>query len=397
MHCQQGYAESHSQKVEAEALISEEQAGFRKNRKTAEEIFNLRILCEKHIEQQKEIHHCFVDFKKVFERVWQTALWKIMEKKNIDKYLEGFEPTISIGGRKLCNLRFADDIDLFTSNRNELQIVANKLNIAASNLGMKISTEKTKTLTTRDRKRNEAFTTDTVSLNAEVLEEVNAFKYLGAEMNNNGRSEKEVRHRIATATSALSKLNRIWRDRNTSLETKMHLLRTIVISTLLYGAETWTLTSAMERNIAAFEMRAYRRLLQISYLDHITNESIRKRKEAIIGKHEYLIDTIRKRTLKWFGHVCKQNDTTAKYILQGKVEGARKQGRPRLNWTSNILDWTGLTLGEQQESRAIGRPGGLWSAIRWCSHDPTRVKERTNELIYRPRKDGHLSWLLACG
>ena len=167
------------------------------------------------------------------------------------------------------NLRFADDIDLFTSNRNELQIVANKLNIAASNLGMKISTEKTKTLTTRNRKRNEAFTTDTVSLNAEVLEEVNTFKYLGAEMNNDGRSEKEVRHRIATATSALSKLNRIWRDGNTSLKIKMHLPPTIVISTLLYGAETWTLTSAMERKIAAFEMRAYRRLLQISYLDDI--------------------------------------------------------------------------------------------------------------------------------
>ena len=229
---------------EAEAIISEVQAGFRKISSTAEQIFNLRILCEKHIEQQKEIHHCFVDFKKAFDRVWLTALWKIMEKKNIDKYLidvikalyndstsavlinntfsewfdttvivrqgcllsptlfnifleeimdnalEGFEPMISIGGRKLCNLRFADDIDRFASNRNELQIVANKLNIAASNLGMKISTEKTKTLTTRDRKRNEAFTIDTVSLNAEVLEEVNTIKYLGAEMNNDGRSER---------------------------------------------------------------------------------------------------------------------------------------------------------------------------------------------------------------
>ena len=147
---------------------------------------------------------------------------------------------------------------------------------------MKISTEKTKTLTTRDRKRNEAFTTDTVSLNAEVLEEVHTVKYLGAEMSSNGRSEKEARHRIAIATSALSKLNRIWGDRNTSLKTKMHLLCTIVISTLLYGAKTWTLTSTMERKIAAFEMRAYRRLLQISHLDYITNESIRKRIEAII-------------------------------------------------------------------------------------------------------------------
>ena len=141
-------------------------------------------------------------------------------------------------------------------------------------------------------------------------------------------------------------LNLTGRDCNTSLKTTMHLLRMIVISTLLYGAETWTLTSAMERKIAAFKMRAYRRLLQISYLDHITNESIRKRIEAIIEKHECLINTIRKCKLQWFGHVCRQNDTMAKYILQGKVEGARKQGRPRKNWTSSILDWTGLILAE---------------------------------------------------
>ena len=66
--------------------------------------------------------------------------------------------------------------------------------------------------------------------------------------------------------------------------------------------------------------------------------------------HECLINTIRKRKLQWFGHVCRQNDTMAKYmakyILQGKVEGARKQGRPRKNWTFNILDWMGLTLAE---------------------------------------------------
>ena len=72
------------------------------------------------------------------------TLFNIFLEEIMDNALEGFEPTISIGGRKLCNLRFADDIDRFASNRNELQIVANKLNIAASNLGMKTSTKKTK-------------------------------------------------------------------------------------------------------------------------------------------------------------------------------------------------------------------------------------------------------------
>ena len=127
------------------------------------------------------------------------------------------------------------------------------------------------------------------------------------------------------------------------------------------------------RKIAAFEMHAYGRLLQISYLDHITNESIRKRIEEIIGKHEFFINTIRKRKLQWFGQVCRQNDTLAKYILQGKVEGAENKadlertGLPRF-WTGRVSLWR-----KQQESRAIGRHGGLWSIIRWCSHDQTRV------------------------
>ena len=103
-------------------------------------------------------------------------------------------------------------------------------------------------------------------------------------------------------------------------------------------------------------------------------EIIRKRIEAIIGKHECLINTIRKRKLQWLGHVCRQNDTMAKYILQSKVEGARKQGRPRKNWTSKF--WAGRVSlwRKQQESRATGRPGGLWSTIRWCSHDPTGLR-----------------------
>ena len=161
----------------------------------------------------------------------------------------------------------------------------------------------------------------------------------------------------------------------------MHLLRTIVISTLLYGAETWTLTSAMERKIAAFEMRAFRRLLQISYLDHIKNESIRKRIEAIIGKHECLINTVRKRKLQWFGLQAERHDGEIHLTRQSRR--CSKTRRPRKNWTSNILDWTGLWR-KQQESRAIGRPGGLWSTIRWCSHDPTRVKERTKDVEERP-------------
>ena len=74
-------------KTQAEEIIAEEQAGFRAVRSTTEQIFNLRILCEKHLQHQQNRYHVFTDFKKGFDRVWHTALWATMQKNNIDANL----------------------------------------------------------------------------------------------------------------------------------------------------------------------------------------------------------------------------------------------------------------------------------------------------------------------
>ena len=69
-------------KPQAEAIIAEEQAGFRAGRSTCEQIFNLRVLCEKYAYQQ-HLYHVFIDFKKAFDRVWHAALWTTMNNYNI--------------------------------------------------------------------------------------------------------------------------------------------------------------------------------------------------------------------------------------------------------------------------------------------------------------------------
>ncbi|WP_419626898.1 reverse transcriptase domain-containing protein, partial [Thiolapillus sp.] len=74
-------------KPQAEEIIAEEQAGFRAGRSTAEQIFNLRILCEKYIQHQQELSHVFIDFKKAFGRVLHAALWATMKKYNISTNL----------------------------------------------------------------------------------------------------------------------------------------------------------------------------------------------------------------------------------------------------------------------------------------------------------------------
>ena len=149
---------------QAEEIIKEEQSGFRAGRTTTEQIFKLRVLCEKYLQHQQSLYHVFVDFKKAFNRVWHAALWTTMRLYSINANLirtieclydkvtsavyhentirEWFRTTtgvrqgcllspilfniflerimadtledhkgkVSIGGRTITNLRFADDI-----------------------------------------------------------------------------------------------------------------------------------------------------------------------------------------------------------------------------------------------------------------------------------------------
>ena len=69
---------------QADEIIAEEQAGFRAGRSTTEQIFNLRILCEKYLQYQQNLYHVFIYFKKAFNRVWHEALWATMRKYNIN-------------------------------------------------------------------------------------------------------------------------------------------------------------------------------------------------------------------------------------------------------------------------------------------------------------------------
>ena len=74
----------------------------------------------------------------------------------------------------------------------------------------------------------------------------------------------------------------------------------LVISIFLYACESWILTAELEKRTQAFEMRCYRRLLNISYKDHATNEEVRRKIQAAIGEYDELLTLVKKRKLRWF-------------------------------------------------------------------------------------------------
>ena len=96
-------------------------------------------------------------------------------------------------------------------------------------------------------------------------------------------------------------------------------------------------------------MRCYRKILHISYNDHVTNEEVRAKIQQAIGPHADLLTIIKKSKLRWYGHVS-HSSGLAETILQGKEKGRRRQGRQRKRWEDNIREWTGLEFGKFQRA-----------------------------------------------
>ena len=82
-------------------------------------------------------------------------------------------------------------------------------------------------------------------------------------------------------------------------------------------------------------------MVLIPYKDHVTNEKVRRKIQAAIGEYYELLTLVKKRKLRWFGHVS-MSSGLAKTILQGTVKGKRKRGRQKKRWEDNIKEWTGM-------------------------------------------------------
>ena len=175
---------------------------------------------------------------------------------------------------------------------------------------MEISAEKAKLMTNNIK----GISLD-IRIGDQKLETVQSFRYLGSVVTDE-ESKQEILSRIAQTIGALTKLKTIWKDKNVALSSKIRMMRSLVISIFLYACETWTLTAELERKIQATEMRCCRRLLGISYRDHVTNEEVRNRIRQAIGPNEDLLTTLKKRKLRWYGHITRSTGLAKMIIFQ---------------------------------------------------------------------------------
>ena len=157
---------------------------------------------------------------------FSPTLFNIFLERIMTDALEDHEGIVSIGGRTIANIRFADDTDGL-AGEEELTKLADRLDKASTADGMKISAEKTKLMT-----NNTSDINTEIKINGHILETVTSFKYLGSVITDEG-SKPEILSWIAQTTEALSRLKSVWNDKSISLSSKIRLMRSLVTSSCM--------------------------------------------------------------------------------------------------------------------------------------------------------------------
>ena len=162
--------------------------------------------------------------------------------------LEDHEGTVSIGGRTITSLHFADDIEGL-AGEEELENLVQRLDKASTAYGMEVSAQKAKMMI-----NNTSGINTEIKVKGQKLETVTSFKYLGPVITDEG-SKPEILSRIAQTTAALTRPKPVWIDKSIFLSSKIRLMRSLVAFIFLYACESWTLTAELQRRIHAMEMR----------------------------------------------------------------------------------------------------------------------------------------------
>ena len=218
------------------------------------------------------------------------------------------------------DLLFADDCALAACSLEALQSLCNRFAAAARRFGLTISIKKTEAL--YQPARGNLYIPPAVIIEGKQLNAVGNFKYLGSIISNDASIDAEITARIAKATSAFGRLiKRLWTNRGIRLDTKIAVYKAAVITSLLYGCETWTLNKKQIIRLERFHQTTLRKIARIKWFHKVTNYEVLSR--CNVHSLQSMIDTAR---LRWTGHVVRmKNDRIPKALLYGRLETGRPQ------------------------------------------------------------------------
>ena len=197
----------------------------------------------------------------------------------------------------------------------------------AAKVGLRISTEKTKVMSVREQQPL------VLKVNQQEAEEVENFTYLGSSISNKGATERDISCQLGKAASVFQRLSSIWISNHISMKSKLSLYNSLVIPVAIYASETWKSNNNLAHKLDVFHHRCLRKLLKISWGDHVTNDDVCQRS----GQRK-LSENVKERHLKMMGHILRMPEerlpkTSLEWIPTG---GKRERGRPVTTWRRTI-------------------------------------------------------------
>ena len=143
----------------------------------------------------------------------------------------------------------------------------------------------------------------------------------------------------------MTNLDSIFKSRDITLPTNVHLVKAMVFPVVMYGCESWTIKKAECWRIDGFELWCWRRFLRVSWTARRSNQSILKE----ISPGCSLEGLMLKLKLQYFGHLIQRVGWLEKTLMVGEIGGRRRRGRQRMRWLDGITNSMHMSLSELRE------------------------------------------------
>ena len=172
----------------------------------------------------------------------------------------------------------------------------------------------------------------------ETVEAVSDFILGGSKITADGDCSHDIKRCLLLGRKVMTNLNSIFKNRDITLPTKVHLVKALVFPVVMYGCESWTIKKVEHRWIDAFELWCWRRLLRVPWTARKSNQEI---------SPEYSLEGLMlKLKPQYFGHLIWRTDSFEKTLMWGKIEDGRRRGWQRMTWLVGIADSMDMSLSQ---------------------------------------------------
>ena len=161
--------------------------------------------------------------------------------------MEEGQAGIKIAGRNINNLRYADDTTLMAESEEELKSLLMKMKEESEKVGLKLNIRKSKIMASSP--------ITSWQIDGETMVTVAVFIFLGSKMTADGDYSHEIRRCLLLGRKVMTNLDSMFKSRDITLPTKVHLVKAMVFPVVTYRCESWTVNKAECRRIDAFELR----------------------------------------------------------------------------------------------------------------------------------------------